>query len=75
LRGLADNQGLSNALALYQARFGDWRELFRQLDRVDKVTKADIRRVANATFVPSNRTVAEIDTAAPAAAKNEGGEK
>jgi len=25
--------------------------------------------------VPSNRTVAEIDTAAPAAAKNEGGEK
>jgi len=79
LRGLADNQGLSNALAQYQARFGDWRELFRQLDRVDKVTKADIRRVANETFVESNRTVGEIDTAAPSAptgpAKNEGGQK
>jgi predicted Zn-dependent peptidase len=76
LRGLADNQGLSNALALYQARFGDWRELFRQLDRVDKVTKVDIQRVANETFVASNRTVAEIDTAAPAGpAKNQGGEK
>jgi predicted Zn-dependent peptidase len=79
LRGLADNQGLSNALAATQARFGDWRELFRQLDRVDKVTKADIRRVANETFVASNRTVAEIDTAVPSAptgpAPNEGGQK
>jgi hypothetical protein len=36
----------------------------------------DIRRVANETFVASNRTVAEIDTAAPAGpAKNQGGEK
>lgn len=74
LRGLADNQGLANSLAEYQTRYGDWRELFRQLDRVDKVTKADIRRVANQVFVPSNRTSAEIDTEAPAAtAKNDGG--
>ena len=27
LRGLADNQGLANALAEYQTRYGDWREL------------------------------------------------
>lgn len=74
LRGLADNQGLSNALATYQTRYGDWRELFRQLDRVDKVTKADIRRVANQVFVASNRTAATIETQAPAApAKNDGG--
>jgi predicted Zn-dependent peptidase len=74
LRGLADNQGLANSLAQYQTRFGDWRELFRQLDRVDKVSKADIRRVANTIFVPSNRTSAWIETEAPAAAaKNQGG--
>jgi predicted Zn-dependent peptidase len=74
LRGLADNQGLANSLAQYQTRFGDWRELFRQLDRVDKVSKADIRRVANNLFVPSNRTSAWIETEAPAAvAKNQGG--
>jgi hypothetical protein len=43
---------------------------------VDKVTKADIRRVANQVFVASNRTSAEIDTEAPAAAaKNDGGAK
>jgi predicted Zn-dependent peptidase len=73
LRGLADNQGLANALAEYQARYGDWRELFRQLDRVDKVTKEDIRRVANKVFVASNRTSAEIDTDAPAPSQTQGG--
>jgi len=74
LRGLADNQGLSNSLAEYQTRYGDWRELFTQLDKVDKVTKADIRRVANKVFVAGNRTSAEIVTEAPAAAaKNDGG--
>ena len=73
LRGLADNQGLANALAEYQTRYGDWRELFLQLDKVDKVTKADIRRVANKVFVASNRTSAEIDTEAPAAAAKQNG--
>jgi predicted Zn-dependent peptidase len=73
LRGLADNQGLANQLAEYQTRYGDWRELFRQLDDVDKVTKADIRRVAGQVFVASNRTIAEIDTEAPAAAAKQGG--
>jgi len=74
LRGLADNQGLANSLAQYQTRFGDWRELFLQLDKVDKVTKADIRRVANKVFIASNRTSASIETEAPAAAaKKDGG--
>ena len=74
LRGLANNQGLANALAEYQTRYGDWRQLFLQLDKVDKVTKADIRRVANQVFVASNCTSAEIDTAAPAAAPAKDGE-
>jgi len=74
LRGLANNQGLANTLAEYQTRYGDWRELFRQLDKVDKVTKADIRKVANEVFQPGNRTSAWIETAAPAAAaQKEGG--
>lgn len=65
LRGLGDNQGLANSLAEYQTRYGDWRELFLQLDKVEKVTKADIRRVANQVFLASNRTSGEIDTEAP----------
>jgi len=73
LRGLNDNDGLADSLAAYQTRYGDWRELFLQLEKVDKVTKADIRRVANEVFAASNRTSAEIDTEAPASAQQDGG--
>jgi predicted Zn-dependent peptidase len=61
IRRLADNEGLAEQLAFYQTRYGDWRELFRSVDRIDKVTKADIRRIANKTFVENNRTVAMIE--------------
>ena len=74
IRGLDDNQGLAFHLGLYQARYGDWRELFRQVDRIDKVSKADIRRVAQETFIPTNRIVGIIETAAPTAA-NKGGQQ
>jgi len=62
IRSLASDEGLAQNLALYQTRYGDWRELFRYLDRVDKVTKADIRRVANQVFQDTNRTVGVIQT-------------
>jgi predicted Zn-dependent peptidase len=77
IRGLGNNQGLALQLGEYQAMYGDWREIFRQIDELDKVTKADIRRVANKTFRDDNRTVAVIDTdaakppAPPAAGKGE----
>ncbi len=76
LRGLADNEGLAHQLAEYQTLFGDWRELFRQLSKVDAVTKADVKRVAGKTFVASNRTTARIEFEAPketSAAQNGGG--
>jgi predicted Zn-dependent peptidase len=73
IRGLADNGGLAQQLAIFQARFGDWRELFRNVERIDKVSKADIRRVANTTFVESNRTVGISETVKPSAASAQGG--
>jgi predicted Zn-dependent peptidase len=62
IRGLADNGGLASELATYQTRYGDWRELFRSVDRIDQVTKADIRRVANEVFTDTNRTVGVIES-------------
>jgi predicted Zn-dependent peptidase len=64
LRSLGNNQSLATVLAHYQTVFGDWRELFREIDRFDHVTKADIRRVAQAAFVKSNQTVATLVTRA-----------
>ncbi|HEV2645203.1 MAG TPA: pitrilysin family protein [Acidobacteriaceae bacterium] len=77
LRGLADNDGLANQLAQYQTLFGDWRQLFLELDQADKVTKADIRRVANKMFLASNRTAARLEHQDPPAgtAPTDGGAK
>jgi predicted Zn-dependent peptidase len=73
LRRLGDNSGLSLQLGTAQALYGDWRQLFRHVDEIENVSKADIRRVANATFVESNRTVGMIESTqlakAPAAGK------
>src|ERR1700747_2670012 len=72
IRGLADNSGLAQQLAIYQSRYGDWRELFRSVGRIDKVTKADIRRVPNATFSDNNRTVGINETVKVASASQGG---
>ena len=68
IRSLDSNAGLAQQLATAQSRFGDWREVFRQVDQIDKVSKADIRRVAEKTFREGNRTVAVIETKSTAKA-------
>lgn len=63
VRSLASNAGLAENMANYQTLYGDWRELFRDVERIDKVTAADVKRVAGETFLPSNRTVGKIESA------------
>lgn len=75
LRQLNNNTGLAFQLSVHETLFGDWRELFRSLERIEKVTSEEVLRVARETFVTHNRTVAKIETkipAAPAAAANPG---
>ena len=74
IRSLDSNPGLALQLAIYQSRYDDWRELFYTVDRIEKVTKADIRRIAGQTFTATNRTVGIIETAKPAAGQ-QGGEQ
>lgn len=69
LQSLERNQGLAIALATAQQRYGDWREVFRQVDQIEKVTREDIRRVANLIFLEGNRTAAWIETGVPASAQ------
>jgi predicted Zn-dependent peptidase len=76
IRSLDSNSGLAFELGLNQARYDDWRELFREVDRINKISKADIRRVASQTFNENNRTVGIIETSAPApSAADKGGEQ
>jgi len=64
LRSLRSNSGLASNLAQFQTLFGDWRELFKTIERIEAVSKQDIRRVVNETLVASNRTVGMIETVA-----------
>jgi predicted Zn-dependent peptidase len=73
IRSLDGNEGLAGQLAYFQSRYGDWRELFRQVERIEKVTKEDVRRVATKTFIEANRTVATIQSTQMAAAPDQGG--
>jgi len=66
VRQLASNSGLAAQLTFYQVLTGDWRNLFRQLDKIDKVTAEDIQRVAKEYFTTKNRTVAVTQTTAAA---------
>jgi predicted Zn-dependent peptidase len=62
IRQLGSNAGLARQLAYYSVLSGDWRNLFRRLDRINAVTAEDIQRVAKEYFVPNHRTVALIKT-------------
>ena len=61
IRSLDSNPGLARQLAVVEARQGDWREMFRRIEKLEKVTKEDVMRVAKSTFVAENRTVGMIE--------------
>ena len=65
LRQARSNFGLAVQLGMYHSWYGDWREFFRDLDRIEKVTKEDIMRVAKKTLTATNRTVGMIVTEEP----------
>jgi predicted Zn-dependent peptidase len=62
IRQLASNSGLAAQLTSYEVITGDWRNLFKQLDKIEKVKAEDIQRVAEEYFTTKNRTVGIIET-------------
>ncbi len=49
--------GKSNNIGTYEVFFGDYKKMFEAPDRYNKVTADDIKRVANAYFKKTTRTV------------------
>jgi predicted Zn-dependent peptidase len=64
--GLDSNGGLADQLLSYEVLTGDWRNLFRAIDAIEKVTREDIQRVANEYFTERNRTVGTLIPDIPA---------
>jgi predicted Zn-dependent peptidase len=60
LRSLDSNDGMASLLAEYEVKTGSWRNLFKELEAIAAITPADLQRVAQATFVPENRTIGKL---------------
>jgi predicted Zn-dependent peptidase len=60
LRSLDSDMGMAQALLDYEVKTGSWRNLFKQIDEIAAVTTQDVQRVAQATFVPQNRTIGKL---------------
>lgn len=62
IRELDSNFALAMELAFYDVMTGDWHNLFRELDKIERVTAEDIQRVAKECFTSKNRSVGIIKT-------------
>ena len=60
VRGLSSVSGKANQLGFYETVFGDYREMFKEVDRVEAVTAADVQRVAKTYLVDAERTTVEL---------------
>jgi predicted Zn-dependent peptidase len=60
VRGLKTNNGTGNEIAYYEAIFGDYRAMFKTIDRYRAVTAADCKRAAKACFDNLERTVVTL---------------
>jgi predicted Zn-dependent peptidase len=58
IRQLASNSGLASQMTFFHVNYGDWRMMFRGVEEIEKVTAADVQRVAMQYFLESARTVA-----------------
>ena len=60
LNGFKTNMGRAGMLCDYEANWGNWAELRNYVPRHDKVTAADVKRVANRYFDTRKRTVVTL---------------
>ncbi|MGA9770295.1 MAG: pitrilysin family protein [Blastocatellia bacterium] len=59
-RNMKTISGRANTLGSYEVFFGDYKKLFTAVDDYNKVTKEDVRRVAQKYFTDKNRSVATL---------------
>ncbi len=74
VRGLKTVSGKANQLGFYETVYGDYAEMFREVERWEAVTQDDVVRVARAYLVDSEQTTVDlVPTTKPGGAPKRGG--
>ncbi len=68
-----DNQSLASALVAAQILYGDWREFFRGVERVQALAPQDLLDAMKTSLVRENRTVALMQNPGPKPSEASGG--
>ena len=63
LSRLDSNSGMASLLTEYEAKTGDWRNVFKELQAIEAVSADDVQRVANEVFRTENKTVGKLISA------------
>jgi len=67
IKELKENSGVADRIAFYELMSGDYKQMFSVLDRIDKVSREDVARVARKHFSEDQRTIVTLvpETEAP----------
>jgi len=57
---MKSNSSMAAQLTYADVVLGDWQKLFDQVKEINAVTADDVRRVASAYLIKTNRTIGEI---------------
>ena len=66
VNGFKTNAGRAALVSDYEANWGNWKLLYQYLPRHDKVTAAEVQRVAKKYLTERNRTVVTLYPESPA---------
>ncbi len=74
VRGLKTVSGKANQLGFYETVYGNYAEMFNEVERWEAVTPADVQRVARTYLIDDNMTTVElVPTGTPAHGRPGGG--
>jgi len=73
VRGLKTVSGKANQLGFYETVYGDYAQMFREVDRWEAVTAADVQRAAQTYLDEQSQTTVELIPGGKAPARMRGG--
>ena len=72
IRSLRSNMGVARMITSVEQTAGDWKYIFKDIEKTKAVTAQQVQEVARKYFTPENRTVGELRPLAPEGGGDDG---